>query len=664
MSFTIASSKLTGNPGESGWAQVHEFKPKDEEKLSLRGHLFAVIATKGSRQAFPAGRQDLESVVVGRELLARFHEEYFGNISASAFNALKDACEKVISEFSENLGSVQIAAVSILEDRPGKETSVVYSAAGGGAQVAIFREGMLAKILESRQKEPGGKLEVVSASGYPEEEDLLILGTSSFFDTFAAGSLKAALERKDPEATVELLAPTVHATNGKEDLGAAFLKFEKGKELVEERITPDTSLESTGPEKDKKVLKKVFSSLRSKYSRLEGDIKKRLASRLSRLPEKRIYVKEGAVEIEAVHNRRLAVSIGIILLTLLIVSIGFGIRQKNIKEERGRYEPKLDRAKHEFEEAVSLFPLDAGRARELFAESKKIVDQLMSEGIDDPELLDLSENLNQNKGKILGEYTPEAELFVDLSLLSDGFKGDDLAASGGKIFVFDKSGKKIIRISIDTKRSEVVAGPDKIEGGESITVYSDRVFVLDQSNIDEVGKEKKRVIEGDWQGEAMSYAYAGNLYVLDKKGSIIWRYPGITDGFASGTNWFSEGVAPDLTKIISWTIDGSIWLLSDSGKIFQYSSGNQVNFVISGLTQGLINPKSIYSNEEQKFLYVLDPDETRVVVLAKTGEYKAQYRSEKIREANELAVSEAEGKIVLLAGDKLYSIEIKHLIEQ
>ena len=76
MKFTLASAKLTGNPGPSGWTQIHEFRPEDEEKLKKRGCFFAVISTE---------------TAFGRELLTRLHEEYFGNLDASAFIALKRA---------------------------------------------------------------------------------------------------------------------------------------------------------------------------------------------------------------------------------------------------------------------------------------------------------------------------------------------------------------------------------------------------------------------------------------------------------------------------------------------------------------------------------------------------------------------------------------------
>src|SRR5688572_14364787 len=113
----ITSGKVTATPGPSGWAQVHDFVPDDIEKQKVRGHLFAVVATKKVVEG-------VETVAAGRELLSRLHEEYFGNLEEKPFNALKNATEKVIQEFKNTWGDVEIAACAVVND-------VVYSASGG-----------------------------------------------------------------------------------------------------------------------------------------------------------------------------------------------------------------------------------------------------------------------------------------------------------------------------------------------------------------------------------------------------------------------------------------------------------------------------------------------------------------------------------------------------
>lgn len=620
--FRVNSSKLTASPGEGGWAQVHEFKPEDKEKLALRGHLFAVVAT--SRQ-----EEGVDSVVVGREVLARLHEEYFGNTKLKAFNALKGAVEKVINEFAESLGQVEIAAAVLLQD-------VVYSAAGGGSQAAVFREGMLAKILVSK------KGEAVSASGYPQEDDIFLLGTASLFESLGEGIIKAALTSGGPQETVESLAPAVHSKKEGGNLGLVVIKFEKDKILEEKPPARDLKI---GPPP---LFQKVMG---------------RLSAIKIRLPKQRIYVRREEIEGDVIQRRKVTVSIGAILVILLIVSIGFGIRQKKIGETRSRYEGRLTEAQHEFEEAIRLFSLNPERARELFIHSRNLSEELLREGVSDRALDELKKNLEQNRGYILGENKLEPELFIDLSLLSEGLTGDDLVASAGQLFVLDKNGKRIVQVSIDTKKTEVVAGPEQIDEVDDITAYAERVFILNSSGVFEVGEEKKKVVDTDWEGEVLIYTYAGNLYILEKNSSEVWRYQGTGETFGSRQRWLAPGVEPDLGNIFSWIIDGSIWFLSETGGVFKYTRGNQDNLTVSGVVPDLSRPSAIYTNEELEFVYILEKENQRVVVIDKEGKYQAQYLDGVIGEAKNLAVSEEEGKIILLTETKLYSIEAKHLTE-
>ena len=49
------------------------------------------------------------------------------------------------------------------------------------------------------------------------------------------------------------------------------------------------------------------------------------------------------------------------------------------------------------------------------------------------------------------------------------------------------------------------------------------------------------------------------------------------------------------------------------------------------------------------------------MVLDKNGAYKAQYISSDIKGAINLIVSEKEGKIILLTGEKLLALDLRHL---
>lgn len=634
--FNLTSAKLTGNPGSSGWSQVHEFIPEDEEKLLLRGHLFAVIAT--ARQ-----EEGVDSVTTGRELLARLHEEYFGKEEGTPFNTLRIALEKVINEFKQSWGDVQIAAMVSLGD-------VVYSAAGGGAQISIFRNGMLAGILESTKEQ------VVSASGYPKDNDLLLLGTDKFFKDITVGIIKAACEAGEAGLTTEALAPTIASLPDNGSIGVVVVKFAKDNGLFKEKLPSETVAGGQLISRSN-ILRDKIKTMGDKIVAFGVGTFNKLAKKL---PEKRIFIRGMPDEEGTSKGRKTMVLVGVILLSLLLVSIGFGIKQKRNKDQRAKYETRLVNAQHQIDEAIGLVTLDPTRARELFAESRKTSNELVLEDVKDADLTKLIEKLDQNQGSLLGEYKEEPQIYLDLSILSDGLSGNDLAGSSEKFFVLDIKGKKIVGIDVATKKTEVVAGPDLIDSPLQIASYEKRVFLLTTDGIYEYGKTKTKVVEKDWTGDVYPYLYAGNIYLLDKQANTVWRYAGAEGVFGSKQKWLAPTVTVDFSKVNAITIDGTIWVVTSSGKILRFNMGNPIVVSLSGIFPEMTSAESVYSNEGLKGVYILDRNGKRIVVLDKNGKYVAQYLNDKIGEAVDLVVSEAAKKIIILSGSKLYSIDIKH----
>ena len=193
-------------------------------------------------------------------------------------------------------------------------------------------------------------------------------------------------------------------------------------------------------------------------------------------------------------------------------------------------------------------------------------------------------------------------------------------------------------------------------------IYEDRNYVLKDNEIVEVLVGSTRpAIEKDWEEPLGIHAFSANIYLLDKGKNEILRYSGSQSGFGNGKNWFAPGITVDLSNVSSFAIDGSIWLLTQSGEIEKYTNGNPQNFVLSGLEGSVVGARDIFTDEVMKYIYVLDNQKGRVIVIDKEGQYKAEYLSEEIKKAAKLVVSEEEKKIILMVQDKLYAIELKHI---
>ena len=617
MSFNIVSAKISGIPNLLGWTQVHEFKPEEEEKLIKRGHLFAVFSTKKKEEG-------VDSVTAGRELLSRLHEEYFGNLETPAYVAIKSAVSKVADEFLKTWGDVEIAVVVVLSD-------VVYSAAVGGSKVVIYRNGSIATILESNA------FEVITASGYPKEGDNIILGSKLFFENIPTGTLKASLEGPNLAASIESLAPQISANENSGNIGAVVIGFDK-KIILE-------AIRETIPMKQKvEVFKKNTSNFFSKF-----------------FPERKIFVKEKMLDDQVGKGRKTTFYVGIVLLILLFVSIGFGIKQNLAKKYKSTYLADLTQAISSLDEAETSFSDDPKIARELFLDSKSKVENLIAKKIEDKELISLETRLKEKEAEIMGIINTAPSLYLDLSLLSSGFGGDKVIFSGGNIFVFDKNGKKVVKIAIDTKKTQVVVGPEQLDGALDIFAYQDSVYGVFSDGLFLLGTAKKKIVEKTWDGEVFTYAYTGNIYLLDKTANAIWRYAGSGGSFGAKQNWLATGVSPNFENVKQIVIDGTIWVLTSTSNISRFSQGNPVVFKILGVSPNLTNIQAIHTNEDNKYVYLLDKEGGRIVVLEKDGNYKAQYQSDQFKEGIGFIVSEKTSKAIILTKEKLIQIDLTNL---
>jgi hypothetical protein len=624
--FKITENHLTGNPDPSGWVGCHDFTPVSDETLLEKGRLVIIssmLPKNGS--ALPAN----QNLVVSREVLTRFHEEYY-NQKGSAFELLSKAVENISKDFSSPNESLQILAAIFLENR-------VLIASRGKLEAWVVRRNEVAKII-------GVGDEVKVANGPIEIGDSFLFGTATFFSKVTPDVIKT------PSSLPSFSAP-------ESDFGVINIKIENAEQVEVAQVNLPQINNS------KPSISSPMMPMPKKISPVRIALAKGIDKIIAILPDKKGYIKEEIGEPQSNKKRKIATWVGAILLALLVVSIIFGMKQQKNLSLKSRYEPVLTSAQHNLDEAKSLSSIDESRARDLILNAKSQVDGLKSQKIVDPRIDVLSREITEALGSIAGVYDEAPELYLDLTLQSSGFKGDDIAVSDERMVVLDRAGKRLISTDIGTKKTIPVAGPDIMPNAISVAAYSDRNFVSSNNGIWEVNSDKANVIlpqDKDLSSNILISAYTGNLYVLDKSSSILWRYQGDGGAFAAKQNWFGAGIKPDLSGVIAWTIDGNMWMLTENNDILRFSGGSPIDFSLKNMDKDL-NAVDIFTTQDSSYLYLLDKGNGRVLVVDKDGNYKAQYISDNIKTATKIVVSETDKKMILLEGDKLYSLDIKHL---
>jgi len=356
---------------------------------------------------------------------------------------------------------------------------------------------------------------------------------------------------------------------------------------------------------------------------------------------------------------RVGVAIGLGLLLLVSVILGWKKQRadqgvKSLRAVQGVVVGKI-------EEGKALTELNPLRARALLGEARQAV-----EGYQEGKKLSKREDLWVDE--VTRELTEliqvasriyeikEPGTWLELDLAREGSRGEVMDFTEGQVLILDRDEGIVLRVGL-SKSAEVVGGGNLVAGAKLVTGMGELGFVWGEKGIVEVSLDKKTsrvMVEPDekWGQVADIKAFGGNVYMLDKQNNQIWKY-------GTGEAWFKPGVKPDLSEAVAMAIDGSVWILTRTGKVVKYTRGSPEAFELLGLDEPLREPESMYTDADSQRLYILDKGNRRVVVVDKSGEYQAQYRWEGIDRVTDMVVAEAAKKILLLSGSVIYELELR-----
>jgi hypothetical protein len=640
--------KIVGSPDHHFWSQTHVFMPEDKQKRADYGCLFVSIALKA--------RQDkLDMLLFGKEVISRLHEIYFSSEEQSTITKLKTSIKKLVNEFDKQV-RVEVSAAVVVE---ADNKAIGYFAATSKASCFIYRQESLVEILETNENK------IKSASGFIKSKDIIITGTSQFFNIIALGTLKAALQSHKVRETVENLSSVVHGHVKNSQSAAVVFKLmiigEKKPGAVV-LTSPETVSQEDGVKENK--LKSAVSGLSAGSTKLKNFFTRLKLS----LPKKQdlssIRIKDEQRQNKA---KKTTLTVAVILIGLLIVSVIFGSKKQSITEQTQVVESVLSEASYKYDQAITLKDLNPLRARLLLTEAKQEIEQNLDSIKDEGEKQKLKDLLFQVESaleSVAKEYQiEEAKIFQDLGLVKENFSGDDWAMVENIIYIFDQDLNTVLQFDVGNKSAKVVGGGDKLESGQLIGASGTRIFVKTPTSILTIDSDRTELIDEQeaegWGNIKDLVGFASNAYLLDSSQGQIWKYNGLPSGLADKSEYLDE--SQSLDQAVSMAIDGSIWVLFEDGRIVKFVRGKEDVFNPTGLESDFSQAYKIYTDENLDNLYIIDRRNTKVIVINKdTGEYQASYVWPGIAGVNGLVVLEDQGLILLLAGQRIYEIELRN----
>lgn len=356
-------------------------------------------------------------------------------------------------------------------------------------------------------------------------------------------------------------------------------------------------------------------------------------------------------------------------ILLFMISVVLGLRREWGKKKNTDITRILTISQHAFEEGVALLPLNSVKGRERLSYAKNQLSPLVagiapssSEGKD---VLRLYKDVVAQLAIAMQVNRIEPELYYDLSLLKSGALIGVIGQDTDMVGLLDTAGPTIVALTLSSKNAQVLGGGGGYRGARLIAMHGGTAYVLVEDGINRVIVADKKTTptivrkDPEWGTIASLEYYGGNLYLLDTAKSRIWKYVATDRGFSETREYLNPDTLPDFSQATGMVIDGGVWVGTRDGKILRFSQGKEQTFVPQGVIPALGKTLIVSTTEENKNLYVLDSDNARVVVLDKDGIYLSQYVWTGPFVPTHLMASEKMKKIFLLAGGKLYSIELK-----
>jgi hypothetical protein len=557
----------------------------------------------------------------------------------------------------------------------------VHFAQAGLAELFLLRKERLLKISEETSEEIDEYFTSVSSGEITPEDQLFVTTRQYGLDE---SDIKRALQNDRTEKELKTIGKD-------EDLigGCAFIAISKALEEKEEvkeedfndlEVREETiieeyeSEEKATPSKEESLempikrdstgrfMKKVKGAIPKDALR---DVGKASAKTLKKASENIGKLIRKPALFRNVHKRYVIAGIFVI-----IILFGFGlIVQSGLNEEKEQaqhYETLLMEVKSSISVAEQRYLIgEKSDAQEFLKKAETMLEEIETGGFYQKEVIQYQTDIEDYRDSFDGVIR-----IRDPFVLADVGEKGSVDALGiihtqeEKNFVYEprrlfETILEKVQDPLEIDSEEIVIAGWEFEDQNALVfmTQSGRVIEYKNGRFEFVG-----TADPAWQKGVELKTYSSFLYILDPGSGKIWKYPRSRSRYGNASVY---NVEADVSKAVSMAIDGNIYVLSRGGEIQKFNKGELQDFTIKDHPSKLpANATRIFTHIEASNLYVLDPENSRVIVYSKdtrgVSRYQKQYIFETLQknEMRDFYIDKAEQKLHILTADKVYLTDL------
>ena len=376
-------------------------------------------------------------------------------------------------------------------------------------------------------------------------------------------------------------------------------------------------------------------------------------------PKKPKLKKRFALDLK---NRRVIGVVVFALVLALILGLVFAFRL-SLKQRRQAVQSKLVPYSNQLEllktKDESYLPQTRDDAKQMLTKLKELKASYPPDSLEAKEIDKQIQATEAFLTSIAGKKELQAlPAYLDVSQFAADFVISDAFFASNKLWLLDKAKKALIiydPVLAQTHQQALIS----LDEVKDMSAYKNRALLLDNGiytlAADPTANPKSLIPADEVIGGAsLVNSFGDYVYVYNPEKANIYRYG--PDFKEKPKPWLKTILGGKYSQVISWAIDGDIWLSTQDGLITRYRAGKRVDFEVKGLDEPVAGPVYLTTTEDLDKLYLLVPDQDRVIQLNKEGNFISQVKNFVLGSAIGLTYDTDKDQLLAISGSVVYTV--------
>jgi hypothetical protein len=357
----------------------------------------------------------------------------------------------------------------------------------------------------------------------------------------------------------------------------------------------------------------------------------------------------------------------IIVIILVLTGGVWWLRSRADEQSKiDHYVAVLDEVSQEISSAQTTSEYNKDQAAQMLTDAEQKALTVLNSGYARSDAKKYLDMIQTARDTLDGVFHPQANVLVDLSTKRANVSALGLLSLKGTLFAYEYNALYPIL-------ADKLQDPLTIDQNESVvaaTSFDDQDALLFYTKSGKVIEYKDNQMnfvqsaEGAFHQGVAVEAYNNKFYILDPGSNQIWKYTVLRDKFDTAQQYNVDG---DLKNAVSFAIDGNVYVLNKDGSITKLYGGSKQTFTLRRQPLApLTAPTKIFTQLNLQQVYILEPSQHRVMVYYKDDKnqaltYQSQYLFDNLTDLRDLYVDYNNNRLYLLDSSKVYVVDMNQL---